>query len=409
MKKRIISLISAICMTAILLPSTAFAFDAQDAVHLISENKSKIYVDNDTTEESLKASFEKLLPEDSGVELTIIGFDKQNATTEDRGSIGVKIHCVSGTYSLDEYMILYIPVAEQNDNETKLIEEDAEAVKAAFDEYIASVTVTSDNILTHKKALLKAAEEAVKNGSEVNWLTDPLFSTAMPKNGNNGHIRGFLSLVLGAETRAVELNAVVYEDGSAAMKSKENNNETAKPTAEPTVEPTQEPAPTDAPEITPAPVTAPSIPAIGTAHPSTQVVEIDGNKVTFEMYALLNEDGNPTNYIKVRDLALALNGTAAQFEVDWNGAVNLVSGTPYTANGSENNTPFSDEREYTLPANPTNVNGEASDLTAIFLTDDNGGGYTYYQLRDLGKKLGFNVGWDSERGIFAETDKAYQE
>ncbi len=154
------------------------------------------------------------------------------------------------------------------------------------------------------------------------------------------------------------------------------------------------------------PGTGPAAPAM-TAYPSTQTVELDGRKVTFQMYALKDANGNPTNYVKVRDLALALNGTKAQFSVDWNGAVNLVAGAAYTPNGSENKTPFSGERAYTLPTKPTSVNGSPSDLQAIVLTDANGGAYTYYQLRDLGRKLGFNVDWSSKRGVFIETNKPY--
>ena len=154
----------------------------------------------------------------------------------------------------------------------------------------------------------------------------------------------------------------------------------------------------------------PGVPAAstsGTAYPSTQVVDLDGKKVTFQMYALRDQSGNPTNYVKVRDLALALNGTKAQFSVDWNGAVDLTAGRAYAPNGSENKTPFSGERSYTVPTNPTSVNGAASDLAAIYLVDDAGGGYTYYQLRDLGRKLGFNVSWSAERGVYLETDKPY--
>lgn len=150
-----------------------------------------------------------------------------------------------------------------------------------------------------------------------------------------------------------------------------------------------------------------AVPATGTAYPSTQTVELDGKKVEFQMYALKDANGNPTNYVKVRDLALALNNTRATFSVDWNGTVNLAAGAAYVPNGSENSTPFSGERAYTVPQNPTNVNGSASDLQAIYLVDDAGGGYTYYQLRDLGRKLGFNVDWSAERGVFIETDKPY--
>jgi len=49
-----------------------------------------------------------------------------------------------------------------------------------------------------------------------------------------------------------------------------------------------------------------------------------------------------------------------------------------------------------------NVDDQAMPLTAFQVQ---GGGYIYYQLRDLGKALGFNVGWSAGRGIFIETDK----
>lgn len=150
-----------------------------------------------------------------------------------------------------------------------------------------------------------------------------------------------------------------------------------------------------------------SIPATGTAYPSIQFVQVDGVTRQFFMYALKDASGNPTNYVKVRDLADALNETTARFSVEWNGAVNLVAGKEYTPNGSENQIPFYGEKTYTVPTAPTNVNGEASDLVAITLYDNKGGGYTYYQLRDLGRKLGFNVGWSVEKGVYIETNKPY--
>ena len=150
-----------------------------------------------------------------------------------------------------------------------------------------------------------------------------------------------------------------------------------------------------------------TIPATGTAYAITQMVEIDGKKVEFETYALATA-GGLTNYVRIRDLALALNGTKAQFGVAWNGAVQLTSNSPYTPNGNEKSTPFSGDQIYTLPNEPTYIDGKASDLFAIYIDDSNGGGYTYYQLRDLGRKLGFNVSWDNDRHIiFIETDKPY--
>lgn len=144
-----------------------------------------------------------------------------------------------------------------------------------------------------------------------------------------------------------------------------------------------------------------------TAYPSTQTVELDGRKVEFQMYALKDAGGNPTNYIKIRDLAQALTGSKAAFSVEWDGAVELVPGGIYAPNGTENFSAFTTPWPYTLPTSPTKINGADSGLQAIVLTDKRGGGYTYYQLRDLGRALNFNVGWSAERGVFIETDKPY--
>ena len=87
----------------------------------------------------------------------------------------------------------------------------------------------------------------------------------------------------------------------------------------------------------------------------------------------------------------------------------MTSGEAYEAAGSEMKTPFSGDRSYTGGAQAVQVNGKAVDMTAITLLDDAGGGYNYFKLRDLGKALGFNVGWSKEAGVFIETDKPYAE
>ena len=149
--------------------------------------------------------------------------------------------------------------------------------------------------------------------------------------------------------------------------------------------------------------------AASIAYASTQIVTIDGVPVELPAYALKDENGYATNYVKLRDVASLLNGTAAQFEVGWDGSVNIITGQPYAPNGTELSTPFTGDRTYTAPTSTTNIDGAAADLDAIVLTDDSGGGYTYYQLRDLGRTLGFNVGWSAEQGIYIETDQPYSE
>ncbi len=140
-----------------------------------------------------------------------------------------------------------------------------------------------------------------------------------------------------------------------------------------------------------------------TAYASTQPVTIDGKPVSFRMYALKGADGNPTNYIKVRDLASVLNGTAAQFNVKYDGSVNLLPGEEYIPNGTEMTTPYSGDRPCRKVSDATLINGEEAELDAIILTDDSGGGYTYYKLRDLGNALGFGVGWSMEEGVSIQT------
>ncbi len=141
----------------------------------------------------------------------------------------------------------------------------------------------------------------------------------------------------------------------------------------------------------------------GTAYASTQAITLNGESVELQAYALKDANGNDTNYVKLRDVAYLLNGTGAQFDLNWDGAVNMVTAQAYTVNGSEMVTPFSGNRSYQVSAAATKVNGTVVDLDAITLTDDKGGGYTYYKLRDLSGVLGFTVEWVPGTGIVLDT------
>ncbi len=146
-----------------------------------------------------------------------------------------------------------------------------------------------------------------------------------------------------------------------------------------------------------------------TAVATTQTVEVDGRAVTFETYALLDANGFQTNYAKLRDVAYVLNGTAAQFAVDWSSedGVAIATGQRYTADGSEMSTPYSGDRRCQVLDETTAVDGANQAIAAIRLFDDGGNGYTYYKLRDLGSCLGFQVDWTRERGVFIDTSKLY--
>ena len=145
--------------------------------------------------------------------------------------------------------------------------------------------------------------------------------------------------------------------------------------------------------------------ASGMAYASTQKVDVDGRQVTFQMYALRDSSGNDTNYVKLRDVAFALTGTDARFNVEWSAqrGIYVTPGLAYIMVGGEMDTPFSGDRPYTRMNDTTDIDGEAVALQAFTLTDDAGNGYTYYKLRDLGQALGFHVGWSAEKGVYIET------
>ncbi len=70
-----------------------------------------------------------------------------------------------------------------------------------------------------------------------------------------------------------------------------------------------------------------------TAAPTNSTVLIDGNSVAFEAYNI-----NDNNYFKLRDIAMALNGTVKKFNVGYDsqiGSIILSSATAYTAVGGE--------------------------------------------------------------------------
>lgn len=142
---------------------------------------------------------------------------------------------------------------------------------------------------------------------------------------------------------------------------------------------------------------------------TTQDVEVDGVAVRFETYALLDANGYQTNYAKLRDVAQVLRATPARFSVDWSAqeGIQVTIGGTYVSDGTEMSTPYSGDRACQVLAETTQVDGVAQNISAIRLLDDEGNGYTYYKLRDLGDYLGFYVDWSPSRGVFVETDKVY--
>ena len=140
----------------------------------------------------------------------------------------------------------------------------------------------------------------------------------------------------------------------------------------------------------------------GKAQENKQTISIDGKDIPFAMYS---PDNGGTNYVRLVDLAVAMKGTAGQFNVGYDGRVLLTTDVAYT--GAASTAPFHSAMEYTMLDEPTYVDSVAQNLEAIRFEYQNGG-YTYYKLRDLGEALGFNVGWDNAtQRIYIESDKPY--
>lgn len=140
-----------------------------------------------------------------------------------------------------------------------------------------------------------------------------------------------------------------------------------------------------------------------TCTPTSATVLVDGEEVAFDAYEI---EGN--NYFKLRDIAMVLNGTDAQFGVTYNEdtqTITTVSGQSYTAVGGEL-TPGDGEVKSAFPSsdylstaratydedgNETISYSYSSYMAPVAYNINNN---NYYQLRGLGQQLGFNVTWD---------------
>jgi hypothetical protein len=103
------------------------------------------------------------------------------------------------------------------------------------------------------------------------------------------------------------------------------------------------------------------------------------------------------NYIKLRDLAMILNGTEKQFSVGYNAAtrtVTLTSGGTYTPLGDELTDRLADPVSGFVSSQRILLDAKLVEVLAYNILD-----YNYFRLRDLAIMFDFNIKFDEETSV----------
>jgi len=145
------------------------------------------------------------------------------------------------------------------------------------------------------------------------------------------------------------------------------------------------------------------IEALTLCKPTSSAIAVNGRAIHFDAYNII---GN--NYFKLRDLAMALNGSDKQFSIEYDDttkAVSFIRGNAYL--------PVGGELSGIDGVDSMALNTQSSiyiDSESVKLTAYNINGYNYFKLRDLGKALNFGVLWDANTNEIAiDTTVAYVE
>ena len=146
----------------------------------------------------------------------------------------------------------------------------------------------------------------------------------------------------------------------------------------------------------------PALPATASALPTNDKLSVDGVSKSPAAYKI-----GGANYFKLRDVAMLLNGTKAQFNIrydDAKRAINITTGQTYEPQGYELQPMPAGSATANLSNDAVYIDGVQVDLAAYKI-----GGANFYGIRDLGRRLGFNVGWKQGTGMYIESDKPYSD
>ncbi len=139
------------------------------------------------------------------------------------------------------------------------------------------------------------------------------------------------------------------------------------------------------------------------ARKTSQKITLDGQAVDIGAY---NIEGH--NYVKLRDVAAIMTAKKSQFNVGYDAEKNLViveTDKPYTKEAGDLAAIKDAKAKAVLEVKKIMVNGEAKDIKTALIKGNN-----YMQLRDLGRLVGFGVGYDAKnKTIVLKSDGKVEE
>lgn len=124
--------------------------------------------------------------------------------------------------------------------------------------------------------------------------------------------------------------------------------------------------------------------AVEIAKPTSQNILLNAKEVKCEVYNIKG-----SNYFKLRDVAAILNGTSAQFSIEYDGAIYITTNNEYISVGDELAEGHKENQIAYETLSSIFING-----VEVFPYTYNINGNNYFSIRYLGENLNFDVNYD---------------
>ncbi len=225
--KRLLCLVTALCMALALLPCGASAVDiigeVEKAKKALRSVEKTLTVYNDIMMDEFLSLASKQLTNADQVKLSFdkeADFRRYNASSKKAGSLTVNIRFECEGYVSHDMYTFAIPIltgdAAANNADTEKLAEDRAAVSGVFKNVSFDADVTKEDILAKVRAV-------VKNGTTIEWKDD--FVKVDSTDTKKGSVKGTLELTLNGKKDTVR----VFNGLRLAAASAGDNTGTAAP------------------------------------------------------------------------------------------------------------------------------------------------------------------------------------